>query len=586
MTMEKRGPRLQFTEKEQTDPVLKKSVRRTQKAAAKADWAQEKIPKKKVLRKQRTFDKPTGKAKVRLYFEEVNKKKPSKLTHAVRDAPGNAVSMQFHREIRQSEDENVGVEAAHKSEEAAETGGRLVCSVHRSHKLKPYRESAKAEKRLDRANLGYLQKKTARDNPQPSSNSLAHWRQKWVVKKQYAAAKRAGQFTGSAGKAAGNTAKAAKAAARESKRAAAFVARHPNGFLIAAGVFLVLVLLLNVLSSSSVLLEGALSGVTASTYPSTDDAMLGAEAAYAQKEADLQDEIDHYQARHPGYDEYHYDLDKIGHDPYVLVSILTAWHGGEWTLDEVRDMLSTLFSKEYQLMQTVETETRYRTETRTGTTSYTDPDTGQITTSTYTYEVQVPYTYTICNVKLHNEDLSHLPISIMNEDQVGVYSMYMSTLGNRPDLFPTSAYPNASTVKKPTEYDIPSEEMADARFAAIMTEAKKYIGYPYVWGGSSPKTSFDCSGYVSWVINHSGWNVGRLGAQGLCNICTPVSPSDVKPGDLVFFEHTYGTDGVSHVGIYVGNGMMLAAGDPIGYSNLNTSYWQSHFYTFGRLPNP
>lgn len=575
--MEKRAPRLQFTEEEQTDPVLKKSVRREQKAAAKADRAQEKIPKKKVLRKQRTFDKPAGKTKVRLYFEEVDKKKPSKLTHAVRDAPGNAVLMRFHREIRQSEDENVGVEAAHKSEETAETGGRMIRSAHRSQKLKPYRKSAKTEKRLDRANLGYLQEKAARDNPQPSGNPLAHWRQKRAVKKQYAAAKRAGQFAGTTGKTAENTVKAGKAAARESKRAAAFVGRHRNAFLIAAGVFLVLILLLNVLSSSSVLLEGALSGVTASTYPSTDDAMLGAEAAYAHKEADLQDEINHYEQRHGGYDEYHYTLDKIGHDPYVLISILTAWHGGEWTLDEVRDTLSTLFSKEYQLTQTVETETRTRTETDT----VTDPD-----GTTHTETRQVPYTYTICNVKLHNEDLSHLPISIMNEDQVDVYSMYMSTLGNRPDLFPSSAYPNASTVKKPTEYDILPEAMADARFAAMITEAKKYIGYPYVWGGSSPKTSFDCSGYVSWVINHSGWNVGRLGAQGLCDICTPVSPADAKPGDLVFFEHTYDTDGVTHVGIYVGNGMMLAAGDPIGYSNLNTSYWQSHFYTFGRLPNP
>jgi cell wall-associated NlpC family hydrolase len=575
--MEKRAPRLQFTDEERTDPALKRPISKAQKAAVKADRAQAKIPKKTALKRQRAVDPATGKVTTHLKFEEVDKKKPSKLTRAVRNAPGSAALMRFHREIRQSEDENVGVEAAHKSEEATETGGRLVRSTHRSHKLKPYRESAKAEKQLDRANLNYLQKKTARDNPQSSGNPFAHWRQKRAVKKQYAAAKRTGQFAGSAGKAAGNTAKAAKAAARESKRAAAFVVRHPNGFLIAAGIFLVLVLFLNVLSSSSVLLEGALSGVTVSTYPSTDDAMLGAEAAYAQKETDLQNEIDHYEQRHGGYDEYHYTLDKIGHDPYVLVSILTAWHGGEWTLDEVRDTLSALFSKEYQLTQTVETETRYRTETDT----VTDPD-----GTTHTETRQVPYTYTICNVKLHNEELSHLPISIMNEDQVGMYSMYMSTLGNRPDLFPTSAYPNASTVKKPTEYDIPPEKMTDARFAAMMTEAQKYIGYPYVWGGSSPKTSFDCSGYVSWVINHSGWNVGRLGAQGLCDICTPVSPADVRPGDLVFFEHTYDTDGVSHVGIYVGNGMMLAAGDPIGYSNLNTSYWQSHFYMFGRLPNP
>ncbi|MBW7571841.1 C40 family peptidase [Caproiciproducens faecalis] len=575
--MEKRAPRLQFKQEERTDPTLEKPIWKVDRATAKANQAQADIPKKKVLRKQRTFDKPTGKTKVRLYFEEADKKKPSKLTHAVRDAPGNAALMQFHREIRQSENENVGVEAAHKNEEAAETGGRLMRSAHRSHKLKPYRKSAKAEKRLDRANLGYLQKKAARDNPQPSGIPLAHWRQKRAVKKQYAAAKRTGQFAGSAGKAAGNTAKAAKAAARESKRAAAFFARHPNGFLIAAGVFLVLVLLFNVLSSSSVLLEGALSGVAASTYPSTDDAMLGAEAAYAQKEADLQNEIDHYQEQHPGYDEYHYSLDKIGHDPYVLVSILTAWHGGEWTLDEVRDTLSALFAKECQLTQNVETETRTRTETDT----VTDPD-----GTTHTETWQVPYTYTVCNVKLHNEDLSHLPISIMNEDQVGVYSMYMSTLGNRPDLFPSSTYPNASTLKTPTEYDIPPEEMTDARFAAMMTEAQKYIGYPYVWGGSSPKTSFDCSGYVSWVINHSGWSVGRLSAQDLCDICTPVSPADAKPGDLVFFTGTYDTPGVSHVGIYVGNGMMLAAGDPIGYSNIETSYWQSHFYTFGRLPNP
>jgi cell wall-associated NlpC family hydrolase len=584
--MEKRVPRLQFTKEERADPAMEKPARKVDRAAAKADRAQEKIPKKTVFKRQCAVDPATGKITTRLKFEEVNKKKPSKLTHAVRGSLGNAALMQFHRELRESEDENVGVEAAHKSEEATETGGRLVHSALRSNKLKPYRESAKAENRLDRANLGYLQKKAMRDNPQAFSNPISRWQQKRAVKKQYAAAKRSGQFAGSVGEAAGNAAKAEKAAARGSKRATAFVGRHRNGFLIAGGVFLVLVLFMNAVSSSSVLLEGGLSGVAASTYPSKDDAMLTAETAYAQKEADLQNEIDHYPTRHPGYNEYHYSLDKIGHDPYVLISILTAWHGGEWTLDEVQDMLSTLFSKEYQLTQTVEVETRYCTETRTGTTSYTDPDTGQTTTSTYTYEVQVPYNYTICSVKLHNEDLSHLPIFIMNEDQVGVYSMYMSTLGNRPDLFPTSAYPNASTIKKPTEYDIPPEALTDARFAAMMTEARKYIGYPYVWGGSSPKTSFDCSGYVSWVINHSGWNVGRLGAQGLCNICTPVSPADAKPGDLVFFEHTYDTDGVTHVGIYVGNGMMLAAGDPIGYSNLSTSYWQSHFYTFGRLPNP
>ena len=574
--MEKRAPRLQFTGEERGDPVLKKPIRREQKAAARADRAREKIPKKTVKTRERVVDPATGKVTTRLKFEETDKKKlSSKLTHAVRDAPVNAALSQFHREIRQSEDDNVGVEAAHKSEETAELSVRAGRSAYRSHKLKPYRKSAKAESRLDRANLGYLQKKAARDDPRPSGNPLSHWRQKQAVKKQYAAAKRAGQFTGTTGKTAENTVKAGKAAARESKRAAAFVGRHSKGFLIIAAIFVVLALFLNAISSCSVLLEGGLSGVVVSTYPSPDEAMLGAEAAYAEMEADLQNEVDNYETQHSGYDEYRYDLDEIGHDPYVLISILTAWQVGEWTLAEVQDTLSMLFSKQYQLTQNVEVEVRYRTETDT----WTDAE-GNTHTDTY----EVPYNYYICNVKLHNENLSHLPVFIMDEDKVGMYSIYMSTLGNRPDLFPASAYPNASTKKEYTDYDIPPEALKDEQFAAIITEAEKYLGYPYVWGGSSPKTSFDCSGFVSWVINHSGWDVGRLGAQGLYNICTPVSAANAKPGDLVFFEHTYDTDGVSHVGIYVGGGMMIAAGDPIGYSNLNTSYWQSHLYGFGRLP--
>ncbi len=252
-------------------------------------------------------------------------------------------------------------------------------------------------------------------------------------------------------------------------------------------------------------------------------------------------------------------------------------HGGEWTLDEIKDTLSMLFEKQYQLTQDVEVEVRYRTETDT----WTDAE-GNTHIDTY----EVPYNYYICNVKLHNENLSHLPVFIMSEEKVSMYAMYMSTLGNRPDLFPTSAYPNASAKKEYTDYDIPPEALEDKQFAAMITEAEKYLGYPYVWGGSSPATSFDCSGFVSWVLNHSGWNVGRLGAQGLYNICTPVSASNAKPGDLVFFEHTYDTDGVSHVGIYVGDGMMIAAGDPISYTSIETRYWQSHLYGFGRLPNP
>ncbi len=572
--MEKRAPRLKFTDEERTDPALKKPVRKVQKAAINADKAEKKIPKKTVNTKERVVNPATGKVTTRLKFED-KKKPPSKLTHEIRDAPGKAVMLQFHREIRQSEDENAGIEAAHKSEETAELSARAGRSAYRSHKLKPHRQAAKAENRLDRANLYYFQKKAARDSPRLSSNPLSRWQQKRAIKKQYAAAKRAGQTAGFTGKAAESTAKTAKTAAREGKRAADFIGRHPKGFLIAVGIFVVLVLFLNSISSFSVLLEGGLSGVTISTYPSTDESMLGAEAAYAAMEADLQNEVDNYETLHSGYDEYRYDLDEIGHDPYVLISILTAWHGGEWTLDEIQDTLSMLFEKQYQLTQTMEVEVRYRTETDTWT---------DVNGNTHTDTYEVPYNYYICNVKLNNENLSHLPVFIMSEDKVGMYAMYMSTLGNRLDLFPTSAYPNASTKKEYTDYDISPEALENEQFAAMMKEAEKYLGYPYVWGGSNPTTSFDCSGFVSYVVNHSGWNVGRLGAQGLYDICTPVSAANAKPGDLVFFEHTYDTDGVSHVGIYVGDGMMIAAGDPISYTSIETSYWQSHLYGFGRLP--
>ena len=332
-----------------------------------------------------------------------------------------------------------------------------------------------------------------------------------------------------------------------------------------------LMLIMGGLQSCTAMFGSAGTGVAATSYLSEDSDMLGAEAAYADMEADLQYELDNYESLHPGYDEYRFDLDEIGHDPYVLTSILSALHEGVYTLGDVQGNLAMLFEKQYTLTQTIETETRYRTETRTD-------------SEGNTYTVQVPYTYYICNVKLENFDMSHLPVYIMGEEQMSLYAVYMHTLGNRPDLFPNGTYPNASTVKEPTYYDIPPEALEDATFAAMMAEAEKYVGYPYVWGGSSPSTSFDCSGFVSWVINHSGWDVGRLGAQGLCNICTPVSPEQAKPGDLVFFVGTYDTPGVSHVGIYVGNSVMLHCGDPISYTNLNSSYWQQHFYCYGRLP--
>ncbi len=568
----KREPRLQFSDADLAEPKLEKPIKRVKKAEAKADKAQAKIPKKTVAKKEHGFDPATGKVKTQLRFEEVDKKKPpSKLTHAVQDAPANFVLSQVHREVRQSEDDNVGVEAAHKVEQAVESGGRLVQSAHRAHQLKPYRAAIRAEKKLERANLDALQKKAEIDSP--TSNPVSKWQQKQAIKKQYAAAKhhQAAQTTA---KAAENTARAAKKAAEKAEKAGKYVWEHRRGFVIAAAILLMLAFLLNGLSSCSVIMDGVGSGIAASTYPSQDADMLGAEAQYCEMEAELQRYLDTYESTHD-YDEYHFDLDTIEHDPYVLISIITALHQGEWTLDEVQGTLQMLFDRQYILTEDVVVETRYRTETDT----WTDAD-GNTHTDTY----QVPYDYYICTVTLENFNLSHVPVYIMSEEQLRMYATYMATLGNRPDLFPGSGYIGKYVEGSYTDYDIPPEALDDEVFAAIIKEAEKYLGYPYVWGGSSPSTSFDCSGFVSWVINHSGWDVGRLGAQGLCNICTPVSSANVKPGDLVFFIGTYDTPGVSHVGIYVGNNMMIHCGDPISYANLNSSYWQSHFYRYGRLP--
>ena len=568
----KREPRLQFSDADLAEPKLEKPIKRVKKAEAKADKAQVKIPKKTVVKKERGFDPATGKVKTQLRFEEVDKKKPpSKLTHAVQDAPANLILSQVHREVRQSEDDNVGVEAAHKMEQTVESGGRLVQSAHRAHQLKPYRAAIRAEKKLERANLDALQKKAEIDSP--TSNPVSKWQQKQAIKKQYAAAKH-NQAAQTTAKAAENTAKAAKKAAEKAEKAGKYVWEHRRGFAIAAAILLMLAFLLNGLSSCSVIMDGVGSGIAASTYPSQDADMLGAEAQYCEMEAELQRYLDTYESTHD-YDEYHFDLDTIEHDPYVLISMITALHQGEWTLDEVQGTLQMLFDRQYILTEDVVVETRYRTETDT----WTDAD-GNTHTDTY----QVPYDYYICTVTLENFNLSHVPVYIMSEEQLGMYATYMATLGNRPDLFPGSGYIGKYVEGSYTDYDIPPEALDDEVFAAIIKEAEKYLGYPYVWGGSSPSTSFDCSGFVSWVINHSGWDVGRLGAQGLCNICTPVSSANVKPGDLVFFTGTYDTPGVSHVGIYVGNNMMIHCGDPISYANLNSSYWQSHFYRYGRLP--
>ena len=490
-------------------------------------------------------------------------KKPGPVKRVGRVASGSVHGF-VHGKIYENEHENVGIEGAHRSELVGESvlrhGSRYVKRKIREHPAKAVR---RAESKYIKATADYHFHTAAQEHPKLSKNALSRYWQKRRLRKRYQ--KQAKEAAKQGARAAEKTAVTTEKLAA---RAVGFVKRHPVGCLLALACVL-LVLVMQSCSSSLVTLGNSTIGaVGASTYPCEDGDLLGAEAAYCDLEAELSAYLDSYESTHD-YDEYHFDLDEIEHDPYVLLSLLCSLHEGQWTLDQVESSLQMLFDRQYILTEDVVVEVRYRTETRT------DSEGND-------YDVEVPYNYYICYVTLENKNLSHLPLEMMNEEQMSRYSLYMSALGNRPDLFPESAYVGKYVTNPPAGYDVPGEYLDDETFAAMLTEAEKYLGYPYVWGGSSPATSFDCSGFVSWVINHSGWNVGRLGAQGLYNICTPTSSP--KPGDLVFFKGTYDTPGVSHCGIYVGDGRMLHCGDPIGYANLNTSYWQSHFYAYGRLP--
>ena len=512
------------------------------------------VPKSKF--RQKSNQEKAAASKLRM------EKRGEKVRRVGRVASGSAHSF-VHGKIYENEHENVGIEGAHRSELVGESalrhGSRFVKRKIREH---PAKAVQKAESRYIKATADYHFHTAAQEHPELSKNALSRFWQKRRLRKRYQ--KQAKEAAKYGAQAAGKTAVTTEKLAA---RAVGFVKRHPVGCLLALACVL-LVLVMQSCSSSLVTLGNSTIGaVGASTYPCEDGDLLGAEAAYCDLETELSDYLDSYESTHD-YDEYHFDLDEIEHDPYVLLSLLCSLHEGQWTLDQVEGSLQTLFDSQYILTEDVVVEVRYRTET------HTDSEGND-------YEVEVPYNYYICYVTLENKNLSHLPVYLLSEDQMSRYAIYMATLGNRPDLFPGSEYVGKYT-ETPEGYEVPREYLDDETFAAILSEAEKYIGYPYVWGGSSPATSFDCSGYVSWVINHSGWNVGRLGAQGLYNICTPTS--NPQPGDLVFFKGTYDTPGVSHCGIYVGDNKMLHCGDPIGYANLNTSYWQSHFYAYGRLP--
>ena len=536
-------PRLRFTEEERADPALEKPIRKAEKAAAKADKAQAKIPKKQVKRAE--VDPKTGKVTTKLVLED-KPRPPSKLSHTVRDAPGNAVAGKLHQEIRKTEDDNVGVESAHKSEEAVETGVHLVQEGYRSHKLKPYRKAAQAERKLEKANIEALFQKSVYENPAAASNPLSRWQQKQQIKKQYAAAKRAAQSGGSAAGAAQKTGKAAKTVKEKAQQAGAYVMRHKKGFGIVLAIFLLVCLLLNTMSSCSMMAQSIGSAISGTTYPSDDPELVAVEADYAAKEAALQAEIDNIESSHPGYDEYRYDLDMIGHDPHELAAYLSAVLQG-YTRASAQAELERIFAAQYQLTLTEEVEVRYRTETRT------DSEGNE-------YDVEVPYNYYILNVTLTSKPISSVASELLTPDQLEMYQVYRQTLGNKPLIFGGGSADTSD-----------SESLAGVEFVngtrpgnqAVVDIAKSQVGnvggQPYwSWYGFTSRVEW-CACFVSWCYGQMGLSEPRFAAcqsQGI-----PWFQShgqwggrdyaNIAPGDAIFFD--WDLDGsADHVGIVVG----------------------------------
>ena len=533
------------------------------------------VPESKFRRKSRQEQTAASKLRMERRGEKLDaareklaKQKPPKKPGAVKrlaHTAGHGVHGFVHGKLYEVEHENVGTEGAHRSELAAESvyrfGRRKLRKAIRVH---PAKAVERAESKHIKATADYYYRKTVEEHPEmQEGGAMSRYLQKQKIKRQYAKQAR---------EAASQTAKAAEGTAsvtgKLAEKVSAYIKEHPGGLLLLVAAFLLLVVLQSCMSSLVTVGNGVAGAIGASTYAAEDADLLGAEAAYCALEDELQRYLDTYTRTHD-YDEYHFDLDTIEHDPYVLISMISALHEGAWTLDEVLGTLQDLFDRQYILTEDVVVEVRYRTVTRT------DSEGND-------YDVEVPYNYYICYVTLENFNLSHVPVYMMSEEQLSMYALYMSTLGNRPDLFPSSGYIGKYITNRPPEHEVPESYLDDETFAAILKEAEKYLGFPYVWGGSSPSTSFDCSGFVSYVYNQCGWDFGRLGAQGLYNICSRTSSP--RPGDLVFFVGTYDTAGISHVGIYVGDGWMLHCGDPISYANLNSSYWQSHLYAYGRLP--
>ena len=575
--MKRKTTRLTFTEEELANPNIRRAAKKATRAADRADKAEAKLssraPPKRGLKmdadkaKERSAQLRFGKAE---FGEEIARPKRRKSGADV------LLSGEAHRQIdRQNQDENAGVQAAHEGERLAEGTAKKLKDGKYSKKLKAYKKAERLDKAADKANIQALRRK--QQAAQPMSNPISRWKQRQQIKASYYARKTGGKAGSSAANSARSAAtKKAKAAAA---KAAQFASTHAHMILMGGVLVLLILVIFCFITSCSVFFPGGMGTVWTTSYTAEDEDILGAEADYKALEEALRAEIAAIPSSYPDYDEYTWDLDPITHDPHELAAVLTAIHEA-YTRGEVQGTMQSIFDQQYELILSETIEIRTRTETRTGT--GTDPTTGD----TYTYEVEVQYEWKILNITLLNYGIDSVARGMLSGDDLDRYDILQETQGNRPELFGgvSVGYGSDGSGETGIDYEVPAEALSDPEFAAMLEEAEKYLGTPYVWGGSSPETGFDCSGYVCWVLSQSGWDVGRTTANGLWQQSAKVSEHEAKPGDLVFFEGTYDTPGASHVGLYVGDGMMISAGDPIKYSNIHSSYWDKHLLGFGRIP--
>ena len=573
--MPRKPTRLRFTEDDLSDAAVKKAVDKAEKITSKAEKAVDKVTPKK-HRKLRQESDISAKRTEKLRFGKAKHEEPTKPSTGkklLKDAPGQTVSSALHREIAKNEDDNVGVQATHQTEQAAETAYHAVDYAMYGHKMKAYDKAEKLVKKSDKANVNAMFEKFKKDNPTASSNPLSRWQQKKALKKEYAAM-RAGKGGNAAASGAGKGAKKGTQKAVDGlKNLGQKLVNMANKkvLFIILGIALLVMIFAGMFSSCTAMFNAGGQMMVGTSFTAEDEDILGTEEDYTDMENDLREEIDNIESTHPGYDEYRYHLDEIGHNPYELAAYLTVKYEA-YTREQVQAEIARLFEEQYELK--LETIVERRSTTTT------NPDGS--TSTTY-------YNYYILDVTLVNKGLGTvIDSSGLTDDQKKRYEVVLELMGNRPDIFGDDIYaiPGGGSTGEYTDYDIPGEALTDTAFANMIREAEKYLGYPYVWGGSSPSTSFDCSGFVSWVINNcgNGWSVGRQTANGLKNLCDIIPPSEAKPGDLIFFQGTYATTGASHVGIYVGNGMMIHCGNPISYASVESNYWQEHFYCYGRIP--